>query len=119
MDGKDGFPVDICCATCSEVACTPTLDQLAEYDSAVEDEAGTGMRLKDALEMCPLDECPLPHRSTNRAWWRYGWAWGYLGKNLADGMRPVREKRFRIAIGMGYARGAQRRIEADAAGLSA
>ncbi|HUW10560.1 MAG TPA: hypothetical protein VM537_12585 [Anaerolineae bacterium] len=77
------------------------------------------MRLKDALEMCPLDECPLPHRSTNRAWWRYGWAWGFLGKCLTDAQQPVREKRYRVAIAMGYARGAQRRREADAAGSCA
>jgi hypothetical protein len=93
----------------------PSSGDLAACDAAVVDMKGR-YSLKDALALAPMDQCVLPHMSGSRAWWRYGWAWGFLGRSLVDAQAPVRGKRYRIAIALGFALGCKHRQELDAVG---
>jgi len=68
-------------------------------------------RLKDALALAPMDLCPLARRAKSREWWRYGWAYGFLERRLADAQAPVREKAFRDALAIGFAAGYKARQE--------
>jgi hypothetical protein len=74
--------------------------------------------LKQALELCPIDECPWKWFTPSRQWWRYGWAYGFLLRNLRDATAPVREHRYRVALTAGYDRGVKARHELDSVGTS-
>lgn len=73
------------------------------------------MRLKEALNMAPMDQCILPHRAPAREWWRYGWAWGFMERSLNDAQAPVTQKRYRDAIAIGYSVGKRHHEELEAA----
>ncbi len=76
-------------------------------------------RMKDALALAPMDQCVLPFRSPSREWWRYGWAAGFISMRESDCLYPVREKRFRTALSIGYLAGKKHREELDAGGVGA
>jgi hypothetical protein len=75
------------------------------------------MRMKDALALCPMQDCVLPHRSKSREWWRYGWAHGFMGRRVADAIAPVREKAYRDALSIGHAAGEKAKRELECAGV--
>jgi len=77
------------------------------------------MKLKDALALAPMDQCILPRRSPQRNWWRYGWAWGFMSRNVRDAQAAVHCKSYRDSIAMGYLKGKQHRLELDAGDVSA
>jgi hypothetical protein len=76
-------------------------------------------RLKEALELCPIDECPWKKNTPSRQWWRYGWAYGFLLRNLQDAQWPVREHCYKVALAAGYDKGVKARHELDTVGTSA
>jgi len=76
-------------------------------------------RMKEVLEMAPMDQCTLPMKSPQRAWWRYGWAHGFLGSNIQDVVAPVTCKSYRDAVQMGYLKGKLHRFELDAGDVGA
>jgi len=73
--------------------------------------------LKQALALAPMDQCVLAHKSPSREWWRYGWAWGFLKRSILDAVAPVREKRYRDALAIGYTVGERARRELEATGV--
>lgn len=75
--------------------------------------------LKQALERCPMDQCTLPHKSPSREWWRYGWAFGFLGRGTALLGEQVRRKNYRVAMLAGQQAGIHARNEHNAGKVSA
>lgn len=95
---------------CVEV---PTVALRQEVDAKCEDEMRK-YSMQDALALAPMADCTLPHMSTSREWWRYGWAWGFLGRSILDAVVSVREKRYRDAARIGYTVGVKARSELEA-----
>ena len=76
-------------------------------------------RLRDALQLCPMDQCLYRHGTVSRSWWRYGWAHGFVESNRADILAPITSRRYRDAVEVGFARGRRARAELDAGEVSA
>jgi len=91
----------------------PTVAFRQEVDAKCEDEMRK-YSMKDALALAPMADCTLPCKSTSREWWRYGWAWGFLGRSILDAVAGVREKRYRDAARIGYTVGVKARSELEA-----
>jgi predicted DCC family thiol-disulfide oxidoreductase YuxK len=95
-----------------------TLGCLESCDAKVDDVTGH-YTLKQALSLVAMDACTLPRKSLSRGWWRYGWAWGFLGRSIEDLVYAVREKRYRGAARMGWAEGRRARCQVDSVGTNA
>jgi hypothetical protein len=96
----------------------PKARELCALDAAVPDKRGK-YRLKNALALCPMDLCPLPHRSRSRDWWRFGWAHGFIGTGLLCCTATVTVKAYRDAIQFGWRAGQYAREQLDAGHSSA